>query len=287
MPAGYGGGFERVLLGFYDSTTGANIGQSPTLSNGSASGAFVLSDVNEGQIAFEDATVLDFNGGDRNRGRMIFGAASRMGQFDITVSSDDTDIVAAVTGSTVNTTNTEFTKFSYNPNRSTTRNMWVALQQRYLFSTGVEGYRTVFLPKCSVQYRPGGMSFRGESNAVLRVLPNLSTTFITGQTFGTGSTGLSLGLEENKSDHLFWYSDNPIYVVTLKGNAVATTATAAYLPLSSTVTLNATPNEMVLAGTPTALSSVNTSTGVLTWSSAPGNGVHGVVIYETAYVPSS
>jgi hypothetical protein len=81
-----------------------------------------------------------------------------------------------------------------------------------------------------------------------------------------------------------WYSDNQLYVETQRSDAAATTFTATYLPVSSTITINASKNEMVKNGTPTALSSFNTSTGVVTLAAAGTAADLHVVTYGTNYV---
>lgn len=279
---GYPYGFQRMLLWFYDSA-GYITGQSTSLANNATSGAYVCSDVKTSNLAFAPSVDLQIQGGDRIRATPSFGNP-RLNAFDVTVSSLDAQLSDFITQSTRNTTNSNNMKVGYNPNRAFPQNMGVALTQLMELSDGTTGYNTLVIPKAALLFRRGGYAFRGESDATIRISPITSTGTYTGQVYASGTTGLAFGWEEDKGDYYELWTPNPIHIQSYRADGTATTFVTTYKPLSSTITLNATGNEMAKNGTPTALSSFNTSTATATLAAAGSAGDKIVVTYETAFV---
>jgi hypothetical protein len=282
MTQAFTGGLTRALLSYYDST-GAWTGQQSTLANGSDSGAYNCAQARTANFNYIEAETLRQQGGDKRGQAILFGVPA-LDTFDLVVDEDDTVLRHLIDGATVNTTNSQFTKSPIHSNKSTPATMGVALMQPMVQTSGAPGFRTLFIPKAHVAIRPGGFQYRGESTVVIQVTPIMGTKAHTGQSYGTGATGLSFGFEDNLGQAYIWYSDNQLYVETQRSDAAATTFTATYLPVSSTITINASKNEMVKNGTPTALSSFNTSTGVVTLAAAGTAADLHVVTYGTNYV---
>jgi hypothetical protein len=73
--------------------------------------------------------------------------------------------------------------------------------------------------------------------------------------------------------------------MSFRQNTGVTTFTCTYRPLSTVITINATPNSFFIDGVPTALASLVIATGVATLVAEGTVGKADVLIYETAYVP--
>jgi hypothetical protein len=282
MPTGYSGGFERALFAYYDST-GAATGQQQTLSNGAASGAYVFANVRTAGLSYTESAELQFEGGDKIAGVMAFGNA-KLAAFEMTASDLDTAAVTLFSGSALNTASSIFTKGSINPNRTAQTKGMLILQQRRLREDGEEEYLNIIMPKVTVRIRHGGFGFRAEADTTFAIAPFMSTKAHTGQGFGSGSNNLNLGLENDRADHYFWITPAPIHVMSFRKDGAATSFTTTYRPLSTVVTLNASPNELVINGAITAAGGVNTTTGVITVTAGTAADMC-VLTYTTNYVP--
>lgn len=286
MTSLYPYGFERLLLGFTDTTTGAFIGKASTLANGSSSGAYVQSNVKAANLAPVSDAALEIQGGDRIRATVSF-QQTKLAPFDISASDLDPTLITLINGGSQNTTNTYFTKFHTNSNRISQATMLLALESPMTDADGNSYYRTLIIPKARVKFVGGGFSFRSVSDSVIKVAPQMTTKAHTGQSFGTGSNNLSYGAEENKLDHYYIQSANPIQLFAARRTDASTlNVTSDYLPLASTVHATVTPNEFVIAGVPTALTSFSITTGAMVIAAGGAAGDYGVLTYETAFVPS-
>ena len=92
-----------------------------------------------------------------------------------------------------------------------------------------------------------------------------------------------LTVQENSDVAIAIRYTKEIYVVTYVGDNSATTTTLPFRPTSSDNTGAAT-NSITVAGATQSVTSVNTGTGVVTFSSAPASGAIVVIGYPTAYV---
>lgn len=285
MPALYPYGFERMLLGFVDATTGAFIGKASTLANGSSSGAYVQSNVKAAGIQPVAGSELQIQGGDRIKAVVNY-KQTKLASFEVTVSDLDPTLITLINGGAQNTASSKFTKFHTNNNRISMATMFVALQSPMTDEDGNSYYRTMVIPKARCKFEGGGFSFREVSDSKITIAPMLTKKSYTGESYGVG--GLAFGAEENKLDHYYLQSTNPLHFMASKRtDTSAQTVTADYLPLSNVITINITPNELAIAGVITALTSFNTSTGAYVIPAGGAAGDIGVLTYETAYVPSS
>lgn len=273
-------GYERSLFGFLDSNSNFT-GSQTTLSNGSTSGAYVWSEVRTASYQPEPPVNLALQGGDVIYNRVRFG--NQLTQpFQIIGSSYDQTLSDLVSASTSNTTNTQATISAVNDINPRPRAMVVMLQGRAEGTDGTHYYVTRIFPQCLVTIANNGPSYQGQIDTILDVTPQATTHFINGMTYdATANTGLSLNLYKNKTDHVYYISTNPVHFMAFRQNAVATTFTTTFLPASSTITLNATPNWFFVASQSTALTSLSTTTGLATLTAAGSAGVADLLIYET------
>ncbi len=258
----------------------------PTQANNSVSGALVQFYPKNASLPLPDRTVIDFTGGNRWLGAYQYGITS-LGSMAATFDNVDADLVAMLSGSSVDqTTTSAWTIFSENVLALSIPQVAVLvtfqLQGRGaqeggdFFITGVIG-RSWAAPK-GFTNAPNFQS-AGEYN--VQITPTSTNVFPHGVPFGTNQDW-----QGNATPLLWIISERPIHLATFVGNNAATTFTLPYLPLDSTVTQNASRTQVAVAGTTTAPSSINTSTGVITMSAAPGSGVHVGVLYETNFVVS-
>lgn len=282
---GYPVGNARVMLGEIVASgtyAGYFSGQQASLTAGTASGAYVWSDVKSTAFSVIPPTDVQIQGGDKIVATVSFNGG-KLAPFDVTGSSIDTTLADLVGGSTTSTANSAVTVFGYNTYRTSPRIMWFASQQMFETSDGFQYFITRIIPRASVSYRPGNMAFRAESDSILHINSIVTQKFYNGQSYGTG--GLALNLEADSTDFVDVVTQEPVHFMAFKQDASATTFTTVYKPTSSVVTLNATQNAFAIGGTPTALSSISTSTGVATLSAAGSSGVMDTLMYPTAWVP--
>jgi|SRR5579859_2469696 len=273
-------GYERALFGFLDST-GSFTGSQSTLANAASSGAYVWTEVRTASYQPEAPVHLSLQGGDVIFNRIRFG--NQLTQpFQIIGSSMDQTLSDLISGATSNTNNTKFTLSALNNIQPRPRSLCVMLQSRAEGTDGSHYYATRIFPTCQVTIANNGPQYQGLADTVIDVTPSPTTKFINGMTFdATAGTGLAMTLYKNKTDHVYYYSANPIHVMGFRQDGTATTFTTTYLPASSVITLNATPNPFYIAATATALSSLSTTTGLATLVAAGSAAVIDTLFYET------
>jgi hypothetical protein len=284
---GYPVGNARAMLGEIVPTgtyAGYFSGQQASLTAGTASGAYVWSDVKSSAFAVIPPTDVNIEGGDKIVATVSFNGG-KLSPFDVTGSSIDTTLADLVGGSTTSTTNSQATIFGYNTFRTSPRIMWFASQQMFETSDGFTYFITRIVPRASVSYRPGGMAFRGASDATLHINSIVTQKFYNGQSYGT--SGLNLNFEADSSDFVDVVTAEPVHFMAFNQDSVGptTTFTTVYKPTSSVITLNATMNAFAVGGVPTALSSLNTTTGLATLAAAGTTNVRDTLMYATAWVP--
>lgn len=284
MAKGYTAGFARMLIWEYVQS-GTHIGMcsgvQASLTAGTASGAFVWDDVKGAAVQELAATALQIQGGDKIKATVIF-PGGKLQDFDVTGSSIDTAMNDLIGGSTTNTTNTGVTVTSNNPNRTSPKTLGCALQAIFAQDNGTFGFITRVIPRAQITVRPGGLTFRGESDSVMHVSSIKTNRAYNGQVHGTA--GLNLGLENDQADYLDYLTVDPFHIMAFRQDGVATTFNTTYKPLSTVITLNATQNPFTVGGTPTALTSL-TLAGLATLAAAGSSGVYDTLSYATAFVP--
>lgn len=274
-------GFERALLGFRDSN-GIATGVQSTLSNGSTSGAYVAKLVRTASFETLAPTNLNVEGGDILYTIVQYGNAKTM-PFSLILSNNDRTLVEMISGSQSNTTNAQHTVVSDNPNRSSPRTLWLGLQSRAEdVDSGDQYYVTKFFPACSMRIRRAGPGFQALSDTVINVTPKMVSKALTGQVFGT--SGLNMNLQDDKTDNYDYITARPIHAVSFRQDNSATTFNTIYKPISTTITLNNTPNAFFINAVATALSSL-TLAGLATLAAAGTAAIADLLLHETDYVP--
>lgn len=281
------GGYERSFIWLPDTTTGAALGQQGSaLPNGSGSPAYLLDDVINAEQAFAQFTELVFKAGDIEGNVMSFGN-TKIQPFDILLDTYDSSLNDLIQGVTSITSNPYRTRTAQNPARAQPKPAGLAIQQRAMDAdTGNQKYITHFLSKGTATYRRGGAQYQEASNSTLHFAPLLTKYAFTGQQFGSGTNQINLGLALNKTDCMSIISDNPLFLYSFKADGTAVNFTLPYLPVSSVVTLGATPNEYWKAGVEAALTSASISTGAIVIPAAGTAAQIGVVLWDTAFTPS-
>lgn len=103
---------------------------------------------------------------------------------------------------------------------------------------------------------------------------------------GLAISATALGLTGNTGYYVQAITDYPLHMVTWVANGSATTFTLPYLPIYDDED-NAANNIITKNGAKTAVTSVNTSSGLVTLTAAGDSGDVWVVIYKTNYAASS
>ena len=265
--------------------------------NGIATGTTDPDDVQEGDtlnpLMIEEARaaniqppqriVADLTGGNKWLGAVTFGF-NTIPEFDLTLSTLDSSLTALAGDSNIDeTTNSEFRRFSNNENLSIPPQIGLIMstiyQSRDAGTDGVNKWINYIIPRAQMTATAPAMSYQAPGDTTYRVKPTMAIKEPTGLLF----SATAMSLAGNKGMMYIIVSDKPLGLSTFVGDNSATTTVLPYKPNSTVVTVNATPNEMILNGTPTALSSVNATTKVATFSAAPGASVYAGILYEMLY----
>jgi len=276
-------GMPRVLFSLLmgDGTGGGILGDD--LTAGSGSGAYQSAYAKAADYSFADAQLIQQTGGGR-RILNVAGSDRPAEPFNITFGVLDSTLMALATAGAIDTRNSQFSKFGHNSALVELPAMFVAVQQ-YFYDPSRTGtarkyYLTDVYPTVTVEPKQGA---RGESSAVdivYQVKPNRTTVDITGETF---DEDLGMLPADGLVDFYQIETTNPIHFYTfITSGTVAQSLTKPFLPLSTTVTINATPNAAWVDGTAFALTSISTSTGVAAFTT--GTTAQTVFLqYETNY----
>jgi len=287
---GYPIGLARVLLFVYPNTgnqAGVFTGTQRTLSNGSVSAAYVLSNCKTAGLNYSPTTDLQIQGGDRIVSTPSF-SNPRLLPFDIVASSVDSVLSTLLNSGATNSTNSYFSKYGYNPNNVIPFAVGVVVEQRFETVTGFQFWKNRIIPKATGSYHPGQATWRAESDSTLHISPTTSPTTYTGQTYDTN--GLNFQWDQDRGDYYDLDSNDPIYIIAARGPV--STISLPYRPLDTIVATPNTPNEMYFVDTNgsvtlTALGSISTGAGAsATLGTALGTASMAVLTYTTNFVAS-
>ncbi len=275
--------------------SGASYGQAGSgLSAGSATHPYVADYPKSVGFSLPDRTTIDFTGGDRWVSSFQFGINS-LGSFDMTLQDVDADLIALVTGSTVDqSTNTRWTTYSENTLATLLPQMSLMVIYRIQsFETATFGqtfYHHTFVPRCWIAPKLNGQAYQAGTDVTFQVTPTASGRRLTGNAFSTDLT-----LEGNKATHYHTITSNPLYMFAYRANGTTVTMTSAYKPVSSTVgTASNTANSIVvfndttLVATNSIADTVNTTTGAIAAGTSGATIASGDMVYalhETNFVP--
>lgn len=279
------GGIDRLLI-WKIFTSASNVpymgGSAGTsLTAGDTSHAYVVDSIRDFTPQGGELTTLTFEGGDRRFGTMQFGDTGKTG-FTFVLEDIQNALITALNGTAVDTTsNSEFEQFSTYASAASSVAVGIGiittLKDR---DTGTKKFRTTIFPSCSIVFGSQFGGYQGKNT----IQANVTVTPSSFHPLGTSLSAMSMSLPDNITDAIELITDNRLAATVYRSNGSDTTFTAAYRPLSSTITNNATPNWFARNGTDQALSSFSTSTAVATMAAAGTSGDVNVLIYETNYV---
>lgn len=278
-------GLYRLLLWkvYTDATNvpfmGGTAGEA--LANDETSHAYVLDGINSLTTTGGDLTLVNFQGGDANLGNMQFGDSGLTG---LTFVMDDLQnaVITNVHGSAVDTTsNSFFEQWTAYTNAASSDACGLAfvMEMKDLANAGKK-FRTVIFPSCSVVFTRQFGGFQAKNTITGNVTINPASY----HPLGTALSAMSMSIPGNKTDSIELITDYPIHMTCYRSDGTETTFVTGYRPISTVVTVNASPNWFARNGTDQALSSIVTTTGVATMAAAGTAGDANVLIYQTEYV---
>lgn len=250
--------------------------------NGTVTHALLLRNPVSAQVPNPARIVTNLKGGNRWLGQYQFGIDT-VGNFPLVIEDVDADMFALASDSDVDdTTNTRWNQFTDNKNNGNLPQMGIALstpfQSRDDGSDGVNLWINYFIPKCQIDVNFPQMGYQAEGQVTCQVSPTMATKKPTGEDF----TAMRA-----KGGRVLMYvivAPKPLALTMQIGAATpVTTIQLAYKPTSTVVGASNAANQLTIDGTITALSSVVTSTGVATKSSAGTTADKNVVLYETDF----
>jgi hypothetical protein len=278
-------GLDRVLIAL-TYTSAANVPYmggtaGGALANNGTSHALVLDSINNLTPTGGELTTLTFQGGDRDLGTMQFGST---GITNLSFVCEDirNSVITALHGTAVDTTsNSEFEQWS----DYTSVSAVVASQVGFITKlkdrdTGATAWFTRWFPSCQTTAKTTFGGFQAKNTMEF----NVAISPATYHPLGTALSAMSMSLPDNMTDNISWFTTNRLHATVYRSDGTATTFVTGYRPLSSTVTVNATPNWFARNGTDQALSSISTTTGVATMAASGSAGDVNVLFYETNYV---
>lgn len=253
------------------------------VANGTTTSAYLIRDPQTSgipQISRENVTIT---GGNTVQAAHMFGAAS-IDPFTFEMGKLDAALAALMTGTSVDqTTNAYWSEFGYNEHKATLPRVGImfstVFQQTGADCDGATKWLNIIFPICQASPQWPAVAERTGPPSSFQIQPTFTTKRPNGDAFDS-----NLGFDNNKAYVYGTISeDGPIGITTHVADTSDTTYITGYRPLSTTVTVNNTPNHQTKDGVPTAATSVVTTTGVVTIPSATAAQVY-VMMYETAFV---
>lgn len=229
--------------------------------------------------------ITPITGGDRFLGQVMFGP-NDFGSFPLVLANWDAEFSALATASVADqTTNSRWTRTSDNLDETDLPQMFLILatlfQSRDDDSDGVNYWANWIIPRCQIAPQNPGAQYQAAAEVTYTVTPTYSKYEPTGLPL----SGTGMGLANDRALATCIITNKPLALTNYLANGVATTFVLGFRPAYATpLTVNATPNEMIKNGTPTALSAVNTSSGQVTLAAAGSSGDKIGVFYETDFV---
>ena len=250
-------------------------------SNGSDLHAMLLRYPVSAQLPSPQRVVTALKGGNRFLGQVMFGI-DQVGAFPMVLENVDMDFNSLVEDSLQNnTTNSRWRRAAKNDNLPDLPQIGLMLttiyQDRDEGSDGANLYVNYIIPRCQIQGAYPGMSYQAENTNTFNVSPSFGAR----EPHGLPLT--LMGLRENKALMIALVTPKPIGFTMHISDAAEVVFTTGFLPSSSVVTLNNTPNELMVNGVATALTSINTTTGVATLAAAGAAGAKQGLFYETDF----
>lgn len=287
IKAGDPHGFYRAIIARVG-TDGFSYGTSGTgAANGTTMSAYVARYVQSCNLPIPQRTVVDFTSADRWHGSFVYGITS-LGSFELSMSVIDADLIALVTGTSVDqTTNQLWTYFSEDIMRDRLPQVTIILTYRLQArgpQDGADLFAHAIIPRAwmSPSGIQGGPSFQTAASYSFQITPTAGTHLP--HSLALSDTGI--GLQDDAAPMVTLFTDNPVHFVTHLGGGSETDFTVPYKLINNTATLNNSPNELTVGGTLTAADTLVANTGVVTpTGSALTAGEKFGILYETDFTP--
>lgn len=284
MPISIGNpyGASRLTMSLLDSAgfwTGQVAGAVDTTSH-----AYSTPHITGSTFNFADGTTIRFRSADVYAGQATFGGGEA-DPFDIETDAVESGLVALFRAASVDAaTSSQWRVAGTNSNNADPPQMGVmiaqAIQSREDATKGLKRYINFIFPVCTVSAKVNGAEFRGVGGSVYSVTPTFGSKFPWGESFGGDQDWTN-----NEADFYWIITQKPLaYTFFTGAGAGSPTFTTQYLPSDSVVTINAARHVYAEGGTPEALTSLVTTTGVATPDAAPASGVKASLMYETSFV---
>ena len=289
----------RVFVGLVDAE-GYNLGTAgPGVAEGTLVSPYLIRYAQSAEIGLPERTVVDFTGGDVWTGSYVYGITS-LGTFEMTLSTVEADLIAFLSGSTVDgTSNDRQTIFSDNVMVPTPPQAWMMIvfriQSKEVGQKGANKFLTLILPRTWVSPKgiSGAPSFQQQGTYGFTIVPTVGDRFPWGLPFSC----TNLNLEQDETPVLYLITDYPVHTVGYiagAGNATET-ITLPFKPVGDDIAApdsSLDPVQTFIDGRVTNADSVVVSTGEVVVSPiAPAatftGGEYIGVFYETSYVPTA
>lgn len=279
--------FEKALV-WRVGANGIAVGQldPDALTPSTTSHAYVINGTITASLPDVKFGAAEFRGGGTYEGRADMGLES-VGEGTLTVSQMDADLDALLQGGLVDTTSLGGAVISapnsLNPSARQVGLMLIARHQgRETANAGKNKYLHIIYPLVQMRMITPNLTQEGGTNpspVTLKFQPSVAAYFPTGVAFGANQ-----GWHQNSEFHLRLVADNPYALTTFVQDGADTTYVTGYRPVSNAVAGGNTTNWFTVNGAPTAPTSIDTTTGVVTLAAAGTSGQVAVAMYQTQFV---
>lgn len=284
MSRGWTYAFERAFIWRVNSS-GIAVGQLDPDSLGSPPVTSHALDL-RGPIAvtFPEPTITRYEarGGGTYEGSAT-GGVEALGAGELQIDQIDPALITLARGGSVDTTTITGGPEIYAENLLNVAPFEVGLmlvgRKQKLGSVKRNQYWHVLYPLVTCSFRKPNMTQEGGVNSQIPVLafdPQVAQKFPWGEAFGSAQ-----GWYNYSEVSIMLDADYPYALTTFVADGVETTFTSQFKPQLSTVTAGRAGNVTAKNGTPTALTSIATSTGVHTLAAAGSSGDLWVSFYQT------
>jgi hypothetical protein len=278
--------FEHMQVWRVNSS-GQAVGQADpdNFANGATSHAYKLKGPVTANLPQIGYLLTIFKAGGTIQGQADTGVDT-IGTFEITLADLDATLSALVQGGLVDTTSlTNATIFGMNDNNPSPNDIGLMLTARYqgrASTPGVNEFLSVVFPLCQARLRLNSISGEGGVNPnpiTMTVTPRMASKFPNAVAFAANQ-----GWYDNKSLMYFKSAQWPYSLTVFKQDGVDDTYVTGYRGKSSAVATGNTTNWFTIGGTPTAPTSYDPATGVVTLAAAGSAAVIATALYQTGFV---
>lgn len=288
MAKGHVYGFDAIqVYKYYNGYAFGQIADPTTPGTNVTSHAYAMFNGISASLPAVSRALATFRGGSVPLGSAFLGVEA-LTSFDISLSAFDNTLNTMVGNGNADTTTVSGWEVSgMNEQNPTPNQLGIVLnlriQRQDAGYIGDNYFLNVFFPNVTCTYnqiatitQDGG---ENPSPSTLTVAPAASGKFASGIAFSSNQN-----FKNNATACYFVMTTHPLAVTTYIADGAATTFTLGYRPQYSTVTTGNTNNSTAKNGTATAVTSINTTTGLVTIASAGTAADKWVVTYPTNWV---